>query len=124
MKVVKCNHCGNVAVLMVDAGVPLVCCGEKMAQLEAGSTDAALEKHVPAVHVDGTCMQVQVGEVTHPMTDEHLIQWIALVQNGKVQYVSLSSADEPKALFTVESGPYTVYELCNLHGLWKTEGTV
>ncbi len=124
MKISKCNHCGNMATLLVDAGVPLVCCGEKMAVLQAGVTDAALEKHVPAVSVENGMMQVVVGEVVHPMTEEHLIQWILLVQGGKVQYAQLSATDEPKASFSVESGPYEVYEYCNLHGLWKTEGTV
>ncbi len=124
MKIMKCSHCGNVSMMVVDAGVPLMCCGEKMIQLEAGAIDAAQEKHVPAVTVEGNVMQVQVGDVVHPMTDEHLIQWIMLEQGNKVQYLSLTSLDTPKASFTVESGPYTVYELCNLHGLWKTEGTI
>ena len=32
-KFYKCNHCGNVIVKVVDAGVPVVCCGEKMVEL-------------------------------------------------------------------------------------------
>ena len=52
VKFYKCMHCGNIAVKVFDAGVPLVCCGEKMVELVAGSQDAALEKHVPAVEVE------------------------------------------------------------------------
>ncbi len=124
MKILKCSHCGNVAVMMVDAGVPLQCCGEKMEIMQAGVTDAAKEKHVPSVSVNGNVLQVQVGEVEHPMTAEHLIQWILLEQNNRVKYVHLLPGEKPVAEFCVESGPYAVYELCNLHGLWKTEGVV
>ena len=43
MKFYKCMHCGNVAVKVHDAGVPLVCCGEKMKELIAGESDGAAE---------------------------------------------------------------------------------
>ena len=33
MKFYLCEHCKNVAVKAVDAGVPLVCCGQKMTEL-------------------------------------------------------------------------------------------
>ena len=56
VKFFKCMHCGNIAVKVFDAGVPLVCCGEKMVELVADSQDAALEKHVPAVEVDGEAL--------------------------------------------------------------------
>ena len=61
VKFYKCMHCGNIAVKVFDAGVPLVCCGEKMVELVAGSQDAALEKHVPAVEVEGNKVVVNVG---------------------------------------------------------------
>ena len=47
LKFYKCMHCGNIAIKPFDAGVPLVCCGEKMTELTANTTDAAVEKHVP-----------------------------------------------------------------------------
>ena len=75
----KCNHCGNVAVKPFDKKVPLSCCGEKMSELVANSTDAAVEKHVPVVSVSGNAVHVEVGSVVHPMTDEHLIAFVCLV---------------------------------------------
>ena len=36
-----------------DAGVKPVCCGEPMTELVANTTDAATEKHVPVVEVEG-----------------------------------------------------------------------
>lgn len=124
MKIMQCAHCGNQIFVLHDAGVPMMCCGETMQELVAGSTDAALEKHVPAVTVSGSTMEVTVGEVPHPMLAEHFIQWIAVEQGDRVQFARLHPDKEPKATFTVEPGQaYTVYEYCNLHGLWKAEGT-
>ena len=42
-----CSHCGNIVGMLHDAGVPLMCCGQKMQKLEAGAVDASKEKHVP-----------------------------------------------------------------------------
>lgn len=124
MNIFRCKHCGNTAILLNDSGVPLVCCGENMEILKPGTTDAALEKHVPSVKINGNKMDVVIGDVVHPMTPEHYIQWIMVEQGNKVQYIKLDHTNEPKATFTVESGPYTVYEYCNLHGLWKKEGNI
>lgn len=119
----KCEHCGNIAVKPFDKKVPLVCCGEKMTKLEANSVDAATEKHVPVVTVDGASVHVQVGSVEHPMTDEHLIAFICLETQKGYQIVELTSADAPTADFAVAEGdaPVRVYEYCNLHGLWVAE---
>lgn len=123
MKIMQCAHCGNQVFVLHDAGVPMMCCGEAMNELVAGSTDAAQEKHVPAVSIDGSVMSVAVGEVLHPMLAEHYIQWIAVEQGDKVQITHLHPDQEPKASFVVEPGKdFAVYEYCNLHGLWKTQG--
>ena len=119
----RCEHCGNIAVKLVDSGVPLVCCGERMALLEAGSVDAAREKHVPAVTVEGSKVIARIGEVEHPMLPEHYIQMICLVTEKGFQVVELAAGDEPVAVFAVAEGdaPVAVYEYCNLHGLWVAE---
>lgn len=123
MKIMQCAHCGNQMFVLNDGGVPMICCGEEMQEVQAGTTDAALEKHVPAVQVDGNTMHVTVGEVAHPMLAEHFIQWIAVEQGDKIQFARLHPEEQAKATFTFEPGKaYTVYEYCNLHGLWKTEG--
>lgn len=123
MKILKCSHCGNVTFVLHDAGVPMMCCGEPMQALVPGSTDAAQEKHVPAVTLEGSTLTAAVGSVPHPMLQEHYIEWVALHQGDRVQFVKLHPGEEPKATFVAEEGkPYTVYEYCNLHGLWKTEG--
>jgi superoxide reductase len=125
VKFYKCIHCGNVLIPAVDAGVTPICCGEKMQILEAGVTDAALEKHVPVIEKadDGHHVTIKVGAVEHPMTDEHYIQFIVLSQGSKIQVVKFTPADKPEAKFSVKDNtqPLTAYELCNLHGLWKAE---
>ena len=120
VKFYKCMHCGNIAVKVFDAGVPLVCCGE---ELVADSQDAALEKHVPAVEVEGNKVIVNVGSVDHPMLEEHWIQFICLVTDKGYQIHPLAPGDAPHAEFVVAEGetPLKVYEHCNLHGLWVTE---
>ena len=115
-----CKHCGRVVESLID-GAPMVCCGEKMTLLVPGTTDAAVEKHVPAVTREGNTVKVQVGSVEHPMTEAHLITFIVAAQPGRTQRVDLTAADKPVATFTVEDGPVTIYEYCNLHGLWKAE---
>lgn len=101
----------------------MMCCGEKMVELTAGAVDAALEKHVPAVTVEGANVHVVVGEVEHPMTEEHLIQFVVLVTDKGYQVAQLTAADEPKASFVLAEGAKAlkVYEYCNLHGLWVKE---
>lgn len=120
MQIYRCALCGNIVVKLVNGGGPLTCCGQEMDLLKAGTTDAALEKHVPALKLEGDILKVSVGEVRHPMTPEHYIQFIIAEQGGKVQYKTLTPEDEPYAEFTISKDePVTVYEYCNLHGLWK-----
>ena len=61
MKFYICKHCGNIIAFAEDKGVPVVCCGEKMSELVPGSVDAAQEKHVPVIEVDGNLVTVKVG---------------------------------------------------------------
>ena len=123
VKFYKCNHCGNIAVKVVDKGVPLVCCGEKMEEIVPNTEDAVVEKHVPAVTVDGANVHVQVGSVLHPMTPEHWITFICLETEQGYQIKQLTSDDQPVADFSVVEGdrPLRVYEHCNIHGLWVAE---
>ena len=81
LKLYRCAHCGNIVYKVVDKGVPVFCCGEKMEELVPNTTDGALEKHVPVVektaHGSGYSVSVKVGSVEHPMLPEHFIQLIA-----------------------------------------------
>lgn len=116
-----CSHCGNIAVKVKDAGVPLVCCGSPMTELKAGAVDASLEKHVPVVKREGDVVTVQVGETIHPSLPEHYIEWIALHTRQGVQRHALEPGAKPEARFALIAGDEVeaAYAYCNLHGLWK-----
>lgn len=117
-----CRHCGNIITKMQDAGVPVVCCGEKMEELLPNTVDASGEKHVPVVTIQDGTVNVSVGSVAHPMIPEHFIQWIYLETEKGGQFKKLNPEEAPEAAFTlVDDKVVAVYEYCNLHGLWKTE---
>ena len=120
LKFYRCSHCGQIIVKVKETAVPVVCCGEPMQELIAGTTDAAVEKHVPVVAREGDKVTVSVGSVAHPMTAEHYIQFVIIDTTAGVQIVKLNPSDDPVAVFTVLSGAEVkkAYAYCNLHGLW------
>ena len=93
----------------------------QLEKLNANTTDAAQEKHVPVITVNGNKVEVAVGSVYHPMQEEHSITVIFIETKKGGQYRRLSPGEEPKAVFTIEDGDEFIaaYEYCNLHGLWK-----
>lgn len=120
VKFYRCRHCGNIITFLKESGVPVVCCGDPMTKLEANTTDAAVEKHVPAINKADGKVQVAIGSVLHPMLAEHYIEWIACVSEERVEFAFLEPGDVPTAEFCdLTTG--TVYEYCNLHGLWKAD---
>ena len=116
-----CEHCGNIVEKVVDKGVPVMCCGQPMKELVAGSVDAAVEKHVPVDEQEGNVVNVTVGAVEHPMLPEHYIEWISLQTKQGVQRKMLKPGEAPKASFALCDGDEVevVYAYCNIHGLWK-----
>lgn len=121
MKYYVCEHCGNIIEKVNDAGVPVMCCGQKMTEIIPGTSDGALEKHVPVFSVDGNKVSVTVGEVEHPMLEAHYIEWIAVETSKGFQRKMLKPQEAPKAEFfiTEDESVEAVYAYCNLHGLWK-----
>lgn len=95
MKFYKCSHCGNIVAYVQDNGPKVVCCGEEMKEMVANTTDAATEKHVPVVTVDGNQVTVSVGSVTHPMEEKHYIQWISLQTEQGNQRKALKPGQSP-----------------------------
>ena len=120
MKIFKCKKCGNMVELIEEKGGTLVCCGEAMELVEASTVDAAREKHVPYTEIEDDVVYVKIGEVDHPMTDEHYIEWVAAVFNDSVLKYNFKPGEVPEAVFDYEEG-MEIYAYCNLHGLWKKE---
>ena len=121
MKFYRCEHCGNIITFVHSAGVPVMCCGQKMEELVPNTTDGALEKHVPQITREGNHVTIQVGSTIHPMLEEHYIQIIAAAAGDTVTFKLPKPGDEPVLKVSSEA-PVTAYELCNLHGFWKGEG--
>ena len=117
-EVYKCELCGNIVELVHGGPGALVCCNEKMVLLNANTVDAAKEKHVPVIEIGADKISVKVGSVPHPMLEEHYIEWIELLADGKVYRQNLKPGQAPEAVFPVVAKQLTVREYCNLHGLW------
>ncbi len=117
-----CKHCGNILGLILDTGVPLMCCGEAMEALIPNTKEAATEKHIPAVTKEDGYIKVDVGSVAHPMTAEHNISFVYVETKAGGQRKALLVDGEPCAKFCfIDDEPVSVYAYCNLHGLWKTD---
>jgi len=100
-KFLKCEHCGNIVAVVKEVGAPIMCCGEKMKEIIPGTVDASKEKHVPVYRVEGNKVYVSVGEVEHPMQDEHYIEWISIQTKFGNQRKALKANDKPKMFFTM-----------------------
>lgn len=108
----------------VDETAEIIINGEPARELKAGTSDGAAEKHVPFLTKGDKTLNVKVGEVAHPMLDNHFITTIwAEYPDGTVVRKQLNPGEEPQVDFDIEdvNGKVKVYEYCNLHGLWTSE---
>ena len=121
LKFYKCAKCGQMVAIVKKSRCPVVCCGEPMAEIVPGTTDAAVEKHVPEYTVENGKVFVKVGSVEHPMLPEHYIEWISLQTKQGNQRKTLEPGQEPAVCFSLCEGDEVeaVYAYCNLHSLWK-----
>lgn len=120
-EIYKCEKCGNMVEVVNEAAGELTCCGAPMTLLKENTVDAATEKHVPVIEKIEGGYRVTVGEVEHPMTEEHYIQWIELITPTEVLRKYLTPSDKPVAEFKTCEKEVCAREYCNLHGLWKAE---
>ncbi len=118
----RCTTCKNVVEMVQAKGGHLSCCGQPMLEVVPHEVEAALEKHIPVItQVDGGIF-VSVGEVAHPMEEEHLILWIELTVDGITRKQYLNPGDKPEAFFPNITGKNIIArEFCNLHGSWVSK---
>ena len=121
-EVYKCNLCGNVVIVTAVGGGELVCCGEAMELLEPRQLEEGGVKHIPIIKKEDDKIVVEVGEVSHPMDDDHYIAFIELIVNDKIYVASLKPGDEPKAVFDVcaDVEDCKANEYCTKHGFWNS----
>lgn len=124
----KCNVCGNVVQVFIEGEGELVCCGKEMQLLEKQHEQNELgEKHVPEFEMvhegceSGVCAEVKYVSLNkHPMTEEHYIQFIEVLNSDKTELrvKFLKPNDAAKFNVTDFGDNLTALELCNIHGLW------
>ena len=119
LEVYKCELCGNIVEVLHGGGGELVCCGQPMTLLVENTVDAAREKHVPVVEKTADSVSVKVGSVPHPMEENHFIEWVEIIADGKAYRQFLNPGESPESSFSVSADQVTAREYCNLHGHWK-----
>ena len=120
-QIFQCEKCKSMVEIMHDSGCDPACCGQPMKGLTENTTDAAKEKHVPAIEKTPDGFRVQVGSVSHPMEAEHFIEWIEFLADDVSYMKYLKPGDKPEALFSVKASAVSAREFCNKHGLWKAQ---
>jgi len=115
-----CLTCGKVVGLIHNPGVPTICCGQSMAILEPNIVDAAQEKHLPIYEISGEEIIIKVGEVPHPMDEDHYIPWVAIMNETMTIRVALKPSEAPEVKIPYTKGTI-IYAYCNKHGLWQTK---
>ncbi len=117
-----CKHCKNIIGVIHDEGGNLCCCDDKMTHLKPRNENEWEDKHAPKVKKTQNGIQVDVGEIMHPMTDSHGISWIYLQTDRGGQRKCLEPNTKPTANFSLNNEkPVAAYAYCNMHGLWKTD---
>lgn len=118
-QIYKCNVCGNIVEVLHTGAGELVCCGEAMQLMQEKREDVGQEKHLPVIEKTPDKVTVKVGSIPHPMEDNHYIEWVEVVSDGKAYRQFLKPGDSPEATFEIKAEKITAREYCTLHGLWK-----
>ncbi len=120
MQIYKCEICGNIVEVVHSGAGKLVCCGEEMRLLEERTSGEGEEKHVPVIEKIGEGIKVKVGRAEHVMEENHYIEWIEVIAEGKVYRKFLDPGNKPEAEFKISAENIEAREYCNIHGLWKS----
>lgn len=101
---------------------------------DANNLNELEKKHLPVITLVKKCglipeecqdVHVKVGEVVHPMQEEHFIKFIDFyVDNQFISRVVLTPGKlNPAAALHLKAqdGKLSVVECCNLHGAWIKE---
>ncbi len=126
-EIYKCDVCGNIVEVLHGGVGELVCCNQPMVSQTAKREDEGAEKHVPIIEElpAKTCkgkdgFKIKIGEVEHPQTEEHFIEWIEInTKDEKSGKKFLKPGEKPEASFYTRVDIISVRAYCNIHGLWK-----
>ena len=105
-----CPVCGN--ILHASGTAVISCCGVNLTPLEAEEAD---ESHAATVE---TVEDERFVTISHEMTKQHYISWIAYVTGDRVQMVKLYPEGNAETRLQMRGRGYLLY-YCNVHGLMK-----
>ena len=125
LELYKCNLCNNLVEVMHEGVGELVCCNQPMEIVECNTSEISdlNEKHIPVIEKQIDNMNIRVGAVLHPMTEEHHIYFIQAISHDK-KYVKtkfLEINETPELNVKTSSESLWSRALCNIHGLFKGE---
>ena len=105
-----CPVCGNVIHTMGNAVIS--CCGITLPPLEAEEAD---DDHMVTVE---RVEDEHFITVSHPMTKQHFISFVASVTSDRLQMVKLYPEGNPETRLQLRGRGY-LYYYCNRHGLYR-----
>ena len=114
-----CPVCGKLHVAPEGMGT-YPCCGQMPQRISLSNGEGAPEKHVPVIRYMREGCTIEVGEVAHPMQEDHYISNIVLLTEQGYWNNELSWDEAPTSSFSLPNGDRVVcaYAYCNKHGLW------
>jgi superoxide reductase len=119
-KIYKCRVCGNIVEILHQGAGELVCCGKPMELLKERTEDEGREKHLPVIEKGKSGIRVKIGSISHPMEEDHYIEWIEIIAAGRIYRKFLKPGDKPEVEFQIRAEKLEVRDYCNIHGLWKS----
>ena len=122
-QVYRCNICGNITEILHLGAGKLVCCGNEMQLLKEKTEGTGAEKHIPVIEKTDNGIKVKVGSLSHPMEENHCIEWIEVIANDKIYRKVLKPGDKPEAEFKIDVNDInevSAREYCSIHSLWKS----
>jgi desulfoferrodoxin len=95
-----------------------------MEKLVGKNQEEGLEKHLPVIERSGNIIKIKIGQIAHPMEEEHYIEWIEAIVGGIVYKKFLKPMQAPEMQIEAGEGEIIVRSFCNVHGLWKNDKVV
>ena len=87
IKFYKCSKCENIIFKIKEKNDKYCCCDILMQEVPLIYEEN--EKHSPVVIFNNDLMSISVGSVTHPMSMDHLIEWIFIEYSNGGEFIYL-----------------------------------
>ncbi|MBR5468193.1 MAG: helix-turn-helix domain-containing protein [Firmicutes bacterium] len=107
-----CPVCGNIIYSLGEGSFS--CCGILLPPLEAEEFDDEHNINIEKIETE------YYISITHTMTKEHYISFIAYVTNEKVNIIKQYAEQNSCCRFSINGHGY-IYAYCNRHGLFRVK---